>query len=598
MDGAGIVREILENTSGVKVLATSRERLNLKSESTLNIAGMGEANKDAVALFLQSGDKTQPGFEPSSGELTQIENICRFLGGMPLAVELAASWLHVLSVSEISNELQKGLDILETEVRDAPERHRSIRAVFDQSWSLLGESEQDVFMRLSIFRGGFTRDAAQKVTGASLKQISELVNKSILRHDPDRGRLEIHELLRQYAQARLESTSQASDTTKQAYAAYYADFMQEKWQQYKGPEQKTALTEIEADIENVRAAWRYYLDEQNASHLLKLIYGLWIIYWVRGWFYGGIELFADCVDTLAQAKHNPGIQAVQAVAKAHHGYFLSWVGLADKGYKLAKESISMLETLDYPVELAFAYQSLTLPAYYLDLNAEEKGAAQKFLRIAEKTKDKWLWAYALWLVNLAEIRVKNYEDAKRFAEASLNLSSEINDAVGSALCFSTLGGNAIIERDYPVAKAYFSRCLQIARQLNFDWLASNAIKYLGQIALQTDDIPEAQEYLTQSLKITYDLGVERDIANNLYNFANLRSAQNKLEEGVELISLLLQQPVSHQTRAGGGSIRDSAKELLAELEGKLSQDVYKDALKRGELLNLDEVILGLLNSKT
>ena len=210
MDGAGIVSEILQNTSGVKVLATSRERLNLKSETALSIAGMSEGNQDAVALFLQSGSKAQPGFEPSPDELNQVENICRSLGGMPLAIELAASWLHVLSVDEIYDELQKGLDILETEVRDAPERHRSIRTVFEQSWSLLNENEQEIFMRLSIFRGGFTREAAEKVAGAPLRQIAGLVNNSILRHDPNTGRLEIHELLRQYGEEKLEETPHAS----------------------------------------------------------------------------------------------------------------------------------------------------------------------------------------------------------------------------------------------------------------------------------------------------------------------------------------------------------------------------------------------------
>ena len=108
------------------------------------------------------------------------------------------------------------------------------------------------------------------------------------------------------------------------------------------------------------------------------------------------------------------------------------------------------------------------------------------------------------------------------------------------------------------------------------------------------DIPDAQEYLTQSLRIAYDLGVERDIANNLYDFASLRVAQNKLEEGVELISLLLQQPASHQARAGGGRIRDRAKTLLAELESRLSRETYQAALKRGELLKLDDVVVKLL----
>ena len=598
LGGAGIVSEILQNASDVKVLATSHERLNLKSETTLNIAGMDEANNDAVALFLQSGVKAQPGFEPSSEELIQIENICRFVGGMPLAIELAASWLHVLSVNEINDELQKGLDILETDVRDAPERHRSIRVVFDQSWSLLDQSEQGIFMRLSIFKGGFTREAAGQVAGASLRQIAGLVNKSILRHDPNTRRLEIHEVLRQYAQEKLERAPKASDSTKDAYAAYYADFMQEKWEQFKGPEQISTLREIEADIENVRSAWRYYLDEKNALQLQKFLYGFWIVYWVRGWLYGAIELFADGVDKLAQAQSDSGVQAVRAAAMGHLGFFMSWVGLADEGYKLARESIEILGRLEYPIELAFAYHGLTLPAYYLDRPAEEKDAAQSYLKIAEASNDKWLLAYGLWLVNLAEYRLNNYAESKRLAEASLKLSNEIDDTINSALCFTSLGGHAIKDGDYAVAKEYFTRCLQISRQLNFYWLASNARKYLGQIALLTNDIPDAQEYLTQSLRIAYDLGLDRDIANHLYDFASLRAAQNKPEEGLELISLLLQQPASHLSRSEGGRIRDRAKTLLADLKSRLSQEVYEEVLKRGESMDLDKVIVELLDSKT
>jgi len=143
LDGVGIVGDILQNTSNVNILATSRERLNLQNETVLSIGGMQVGDKidvikdkDAVALFLQSADKIHPGFDPTLGELTRIEDICTLVEGMPLAIELAASWLHVLSVSEVHDELKKGLDILETEARDAPERHQSIRAVFDHHWSL------------------------------------------------------------------------------------------------------------------------------------------------------------------------------------------------------------------------------------------------------------------------------------------------------------------------------------------------------------------------------------------------------------------------------------------------------------------------------
>jgi predicted ATPase len=593
MAGAGIVSEILQNTSGVKVLATSRERLNLKSETMVNIVGMDEANQDAVALFLQSGAKAQPGFEPASDELTQIENICRFVGGMPLAIELAASWLHVLSVDEINDELKKGLDILETEVRDAPERHRSIRDVFDQSRSLLDQSEQGIFMRLSIFRGGFTRQAAQQVAGASLKQIAGLVNKSIVKRDPNTGRLELHDLLRQYAQERLESTPQA-DSTKEAYATYYANFMQENWRRLRGSEQISALREIEADIENVRAAWRYYLDEQNASQLKKFIHGFWLVYWIRGWVRGAIELFADCADALAQAEHDPDFQAVRASAMAHHGGFLSYVGLPDEGYKLVRKSIDILEGLDYPLGLAFAFHSMTVAAYYLNRQDEQKEAAYKFLKFAESSSNKWLLAYGLWFASFAESRVKNYQESRRLADASLKVSEEINNSFGLAWSFATLGQRAIRHGDYAEAKDYYLRSLQMARKLKFTWYSSNAIKYLGEIALLAQDTAEAQEYLTQSLKVAYDLGLERDLANLLYDFASLRVAQNKLEEGVALISLLLGQPASHLARWGGGRIRDRARTLLAKLESKLSQDVYAEALRRSELLNLDDVVVELI----
>jgi len=598
MDGVGILSEILQNTSGVKVLATSRERLNLKSETALNIAGMREGNNDAVALFLQSGAKAQPGFEPSTAELALIENICRVVGGMPLAIELAASWLHVLNVNDINKELQKGLDILETEVRDTPERHRSIRAIFDQSWSLLDQNEQEIFMRLSIFRGGFTREAAGQVAGASLRQVAGLVNKSILRHDPDSGRLEVHEVLRQYAQEKLDSTTHASDLTKETFAAYYADFMREKWRQLRGSNQIPALREIEVDIENVRAAWRYYLGEQNAVQLKKFIHGFWFVYWVRGWVHGAIDLFADCASALASAEIDPDIQAVRALAMAHQGLFISYAGFADDGYELITESIDILTQLDYPLGLAFAYNGLALAAYYLDRPAEESDAAQKLLKIAESLDDPWLLAYGLWYASFTESRMGNYDEARRLADASWKISEEINNSFGLVWSFATLGQRAIHNGDYTEAKKYYLRSLQLTRKLNYIWFSSNALKYLGEIALLTHDTAEAQEYLMQSLKIAYDLGLKRDIANNLYNFANLRTAQNRLEEGVELVSLLLQQPASHLVRLGGGSIGDRAKALLTDVERKLPKEKYEEALKRGELLKLDEVVVDLLDLKT
>jgi tetratricopeptide (TPR) repeat protein len=373
--------------------------------------------------------------------------------------------------------------------------------------------------------------------------------------------------------------------------------MQEKWRQIQGPEQISMLAEIEADIENVRSAWRFHLENKDALQMEKFLYSFWRVFWVRGWIHSAVELFRDGVVALTPIKGDSKTEAVRAVAMAFQGYFMSWEGLAGDGYKLIKESIQILERLDEPIGLAFAYNSMTLAAYYTDRTVEQRNAALHFLRFAESSDDKWSLGDGLWLASIAEFRMKNYQESKRLVDASLKAHEEIDNIIGLAACYASLGQLAMNNGDYAEAKKYYTRCLQLAKMSNLDWFASNAIKYLGENALLTNNTSEAEEYLVQSLKTAYDLGLERDIANLLYDFASLRAAQNRLEEGVELISLLLQQPASHLARLGGGLISDRAKELLSDLEKKLAQEKFEAAFKRGESLDMDKVILELLGSK-
>jgi predicted ATPase len=153
--------------------------------------------------------------------------------------------LNVLSLAEIAAELSHSLDLLEGGLRDVPGRHRSMRLVFDRSWERLDAEEQTLFKSLSIFRGGFTREAARQVTGASLRLLAGLVNKSLLTSQPDRGRYELHELIRQYAEEKLEADSPAKAATQRAHAAYYAAFMQRSWADLRNANQRAALAEIE-----------------------------------------------------------------------------------------------------------------------------------------------------------------------------------------------------------------------------------------------------------------------------------------------------------------------------------------------------------------
>src|SRR5262249_52433703 len=181
--GIEIVSEILSITTNLKILATSREVLNLQEEWVRQVEGLtypSDADVDpldefgAGQLFLDRASRVRGDFELDE-DRTSVVDICRLVEGMPLAIELAAGWLQTLRPTDIAQELQHSLDILTTRSRTLPERHRTLRTVFSHSWRLMDEGEGDVFQKLSVFRGGFTREAAQTVRGAAVETLARLI---------------------------------------------------------------------------------------------------------------------------------------------------------------------------------------------------------------------------------------------------------------------------------------------------------------------------------------------------------------------------------------------------------------------------------------
>jgi len=598
LEGAGIISEILQAAPDVKILSTSREKLNLLSETVLNIGGMQVPHPedtldlsgfDAISLFLQSARKVRPGFDPSADELSQVTDICQIVQGMPLGIELAAAWLHILNVDEIAGELEMGLDILASDMRDAPERHRSIRSVFDHSWALLQPAEQEIFKILSIFRGGFTRHAAKRVSGASLIQLTALVNKSFLSHDPVSGRLEVHELLRQYAQERLEKTPLDCISAQESHAAYYAQFMQERWDLLKGKQQMEALVEIEADIENVRTAWRFYLDKKNAGKIWQFIYALFLICWYRGWNLVGTELFSEAVRAL-DGEQDDDSQVVKALVGAFQAYFMTWLGLAEHGYEMAKESVQILSNHKQYEALVFAYDSLVLNAYFLGRYTEWIHVINKMIELAYKIGDKWLVVFGLYAASLYEILLEHYDEARKRAETGLTLAEEIGDIFGSAPPLITLGHAAFAQGEFETARGYYQRCLEISQEIGFHYAIQTSTKYLGKVSLAMGNLLDAEEYILQCLVSTREMGFVRDTVNLLYEYARLQTAYGNPEQAAELLPLVIDHPASLERRMLEGRIRDSAEELLVQLEAELSRETYTTALERGQALDLDGVV--------
>ena len=224
---AAVARALLETAPKLRVLATSREPLGLGGEALLRLGGLpvpeagaaDPASYPGVRLFLERAARHTPGWGQDAAEVAAVARLCRLLDGLPLGIELAAHWVGHYTPDEIAAAIQTDLDFLAARTRDVPDRHRSLRAVFDYTWNLLTAVEQQGLAHLSVFRGTFDRAAAQAVAGVRATTLVALVDKSLLRQ-AEVGRYNLHELLRQFAAERLDASGEAVAMRVQ-HAAYY-----------------------------------------------------------------------------------------------------------------------------------------------------------------------------------------------------------------------------------------------------------------------------------------------------------------------------------------------------------------------------------------
>ena len=281
-DGAAVVAEILRAGPSVSLLVTSRERLNLTSESRYELDGLhypaslspdDTLDYTAIRLFVDSGQRVQPGFTLTGNNAADVVRVCRLVRGMPLGLILASGWLELLTPAEIAAEIERGLEFLAADMADLPERQRSMRAIFETSWRALSPDEAMVMARLSIFRGGFTRESAENVAGANLRILLSLVNKSFLQRRAEDGRFNVHELLRQYA---ADQRRQA-DPEGRVDLAHCREFARLVFKETGGTSSSLVTERLAVEPDNIRRAWAYAVDHGMAEDLVKLAPGIIIL---------------------------------------------------------------------------------------------------------------------------------------------------------------------------------------------------------------------------------------------------------------------------------------------------------------------------------
>ena len=307
LDGVDFVSEILASADGLKILVTSREALNLQEEWVRPISGLAYPEQEngrpledysAVQLFLERAHQIRGDFDLAKDSHSVLE-ICRLVEGMPLAIELAVGWLKTLQPAEIVQEIRHNIDILATRARNLPERHRSIRSVFSHSWQLMADDEREVFQKLSVFRGGFTREAAHVVAGASLHTLAGLVDKSLVRLGAV-GHYDVHELLRQYGAEQMDAAHQTT-TIQQAYIAFYLGMLHRLEPDIKGQRQIAALDTIAADFENVRNAWQLAVQHGDYGALNQAVESLHFFGDMRGRYHEVATLLWAAIESLSHS---------------------------------------------------------------------------------------------------------------------------------------------------------------------------------------------------------------------------------------------------------------------------------------------------------
>jgi tetratricopeptide (TPR) repeat protein len=501
--------------------------------------------------------RVRPAFALCREELIALTRICRLVEGMPLALELAASWVDTLSINDILEEIRHSLDFLQTEWRDILRRQRSVRAVFDTSWGQLGQAEQRLFASLSVFRGGFTRPAAQVValggrrTAISSRMLSRLVNKSFIQYDWASARYQMHELLRQYGAERLARDPVFEAAARDQHSRYYCDWLSQQAESINRAEHPPAWDLVQDDIENIRAACLWSATHGQPSSLAQAVDAL-------GWFYylgyanyqqGEItfrRLREALVETETWSMSAPaGAQRTMARVLAGEATMWSLLGDPEKSSRLIHESLALLDAPalageDTRLERAILAHQFGYNRMYADPRAGQQCFAES-IELYQAIGHKLGLAYALLGLGRSATRVGALGEAREAMTRSISLHRDIGNQVGQSEALAELGGVVVARQlRFQEAEDLIRQSLSLTPETNRFGIAYG-LGSLGEIQLLTGRFVEVEATILECMAIFEDLGwqvwaVRRSIvlARARLHVGEYRASRTQAERTVSL----------------------------------------------------------------
>jgi predicted ATPase/transcriptional regulator with XRE-family HTH domain len=633
--------ELIATAPKVKLLFTSRESLNLQAEWVFEVQGLpipedpqteSIIQDTSIELFIQRARRTYAGFSATAHDLPAIVRICQLVDGMPLAIELAAGWVRTLSCKEIAREIERGLDFLQTTARDLPTRHRSMRAVFNHSWKLLSEEEQSILCRLSIFRGGFKREAAEQVAGAALSNLSALVTKSLIRRNSE-DRYDLHEAIRQYASSCFDKSSSQYFKTYDLHSNYYLKFVSRNEIALRSATQQDAKRVLTSELDNLREAWMWGIKRRMFELIGKAARSFGWYFEVSGQLRDGIEQFELLTQSLKDESqpHTDQWNRVFGVSLSQQALLYFRKGQLSEAQRLYEDSIEILQLTSDQSLLAEALVFLGIIMHLNGKYEQSISHLKEGLLYAKKGNDQWLMAYATYNLGHIDTLMGNYEKGReqmlsgleiwrvlgdanyialglnylvptltkfeRYEEArasmreSIALCEQTRNRWGIGIAHRYLGTVEMAEGQYAEAEACFYKSMEVFSEYPEGWDFAMTLIYLGEVKLMTGNFDEAQTNYRDALRLAHRANAIPVALDSLLGMAQLYGYTGKLEHGLELIYCVLNHPF------GTLETRERAEQLLAKLDIKTNRQKANSVRENPQFRTFDQIVAEALKTE-
>jgi predicted ATPase/DNA-binding SARP family transcriptional activator len=555
IDGVDVFLDIARYAPGVVLLITSRERLDVQAEDLFQLGGLPLPDSDEMAqasrvasvrLFCDRAYRLKKSFKLTPENLPHVVRICRLVEGMPLAIELAAARIRDDDPAGLAAAIEKNLDILEITSRDVEPQHRSMLATFDVSWQLLTPEEQALFSRLSVFRGGFTLHAAESVSGASSITLTRLRYKSLVR-SAGAGRYELHELLRQFAAAKLSAAPTDTSDTQQRHADYYLNLIDQHTAALRETPRK-ARDLLRPDLDNTRQAWAWAVKQNNWNAIDACLSGMANIYVLNGLFAEGERVYEQatkqCAAKLNDADREPvslgvGLLDRLALQRLHVKLWVEWINFLNQQLKLerliaiAPEAIRQAALIDEATSEARACLLLGLAHITQGDNQSALPLLERGLQRARAGNAPVIEGILLRHIGNVWRQRGELAQEENFLQQALKVQRACHNRAEELMVLTWLGANRYRMHDYEVGLDYLMQADRLNAVVGDAWRASKIEHIQGLIEAALGNYASAKERSSRVHQINIKVGDLWQVANSL---AHLAAASGKLGEHDRAVS--------------------------------------------------------------